>query len=158
MEKTNAIRQLDAKKINYKFHDYTSSGAVSALEVASFLGMNPDMVYKTLVTVGKSKKNYVFVIPATKELDLKKAAKAVNEKSIDMLPSKELLPLTGYVHGGCSPIGMKKFFPTTFDISLEALDVVAFSAGKIGYNVEVNVKDISKLFRYQTADVVKGEE
>lgn len=158
MEKTNVIRQLDAKKVAYKAHDFSDAGVISALDVAAYLNLDPKMVFKTLVTVSKNKKYYVFVLPATKELDLKKAAKAVNEKSIDMLPSKELLGLTGYIHGGCSPVGMKKFFPTTFDESVNSLEVVAFSAGKVGYNVEVAVKDIAKLFKYQTADITKEIE
>jgi Cys-tRNA(Pro)/Cys-tRNA(Cys) deacylase len=158
MEKTNVIRQLDAKKVAYKAHDFSDAGVISALDVAAYLNLDPKMVFKTLVTVSKNKKYYVFVLPATKELDLKKAAKAVNEKSIDMLPSKELLGLTGYIHGGCSPVGMKKFFPTTFDESVNSLEVVAFSACKVGYNVEVAVKDIGKLFKYQTADITKEIE
>ena len=114
---------------------------------------NPDAVFKTLVTQGKTKNYYVFFISVEKELDLKKAAKAVGEKSIEMLPLKELLPLTGYVHGGCSPIGMKKFFTTTFDESLNKLDKVYFSGGKVGFQVEVAVKDIEKVIGYNTAEV-----
>lgn len=112
---------------------------------------------KHLVTVAKSGKNYVFVIPVAKELDLKKAARAVGEKSIDMLKSKELLPLTGYIHGGCSPIGMKKVFPTTFQHEAENFDTIIFSAGKIGYQVEMPLSSLSKIIRYQTADIVIEE-
>ena len=114
---------------------------------------NPDRVFKTLVTVAKSGKNYVFVIPVEAELDLKKAAKAVGEKSIDMLKSKDLLPLTGYIHGGCSPIGMKKLFPTTFQKEAEEYDTIMFSAGKIGYQVEMNLKDLAKVIPYKTGDI-----
>ena len=118
-EKTNVMRILEQKKIKHETHSYVGTGAVSGSEVASALSQNPKRVFKTLVTVGKSKNNYVFVIPVEKELNLKKAAKIVGEKSIDMLKSKDLLSLTGYIHGGCSPIGMKKFFKTVIDISAE---------------------------------------
>ena len=110
LEKTNAMRKLDAMKIKYNEHTYTDTDAISGVEVAAVLGQEPDKVFKTLVTQGKSKNYYVFMVPVAEELDLKKAAKAVGEKSVEMVKSKELLPLTGYVHGGCSPIGMKKFF------------------------------------------------
>lgn len=108
-EKTNVMRILDQKKIKHQTHSYVGTGAISGTEVAEALGQDPKCVFKTLVTIGKSKSNYVFVIPVEKELDLKKAAKTVGEKSIEMIKSKELLPLTGYIHGGCSPIGMKNF-------------------------------------------------
>lgn len=111
-EKTNVMRLLEQKKLPYTPHDYLATGAVSGVEVAAALGEPPERVFKTLVTTGASGGHYVFVIPVAEELDLKKAAKAVGEKSIAMLPQKELLPLTGYIHGGCSPIGMKKPFPT----------------------------------------------
>ena len=112
-EKTNVMRVLEQKKIPYESHNYLETGAVSGLDVARVLGEDPDRAFKTLVTVGKSKEHYVFVVPVSKELNLKKAAQSVGEKSIEMIKSKELLPLTGYVHGGCSPIGMKKQFVTT---------------------------------------------
>ena len=114
-DKTNVMRILDQKKINYISHNYVDTGAVSGMEVAEALGEDPDMVFKTLVTVGKSKVNYVFVVPVNKELNLKKAAQSVGEKSIEMIKSKELLSLTGYIHGGCSPTGMKKQFATIID-------------------------------------------
>ncbi len=110
-EKTNVMRMLDKHKIKYNHYNYTHTDAISATEVAQALNQNVEQVFKTLVTISKSKKYYVFMLPANKELDLKKAAKSVNEKAIEMIKSKELLPLTGYIHGGCSPIGMKKFFP-----------------------------------------------
>lgn len=145
MEKTNVMRILDQKKIPYQAYCYADTDAVSGVEVATVLGQNPDQVFKTLVTVGASKRNYVFVIPVCKELHLKKAAKTVGEKSIEMIKSKELLPLTGYIHGGCSPIGMKKLFKTVIDISAEVFDTIIFSAGKIGYQVEVAPEDLKRV-------------
>lgn len=152
-EKTNVMRVLTQKKVEYVGHTYEQDASLTGAEIAAKMGENPDAVFKTLVTQGKSKNYYVFVIPVEKELDLKKAAKAVGEKSIEMLPLKELLPLTGYVHGGCSPIGMKKFFTTTFDESLNNLERVYFSGGKVGFQVEVAVKDIKKVIGYNTAEV-----
>ena len=157
-EKTNVMRLLEQKKISYRSHNYAQTGAISGTEVAQALGQKPPQVFKTLVTVGKSKTNYVFVIPSDKELDLKKAAKSVGEKSIEMLKAKELLPLTGYVHGGCSPIGMKKFFRTTIDISAQQWATIIFSAGKIGYQVELSLDELSKVLRFQLADVTVEEE
>lgn len=155
IEKTNVMRLLDQKKIEYLIHDYTESGVIAGEDVAEVLGENPDEVFKTLVTVGKSKQYYVFLVPVCKELNLKKAAKAVGEKSIEMIKSKELLPLTGYVHGGCSPIGMKKAFPTTVDITAENLDRIFFSAGKIGLQVELATEDLKKIIRFIFADVAE---
>ena len=152
-EKTNVMRLLEQKKIPYTSHNYAHTDAVSGAEVAQALGQKPAHVFKTLVTVGKSKNHYVFVIPATTELDLKKAAKSVGEKSIEMLKAKELLPLTGYVHGGCSPIGMKKFFTTTIDTSAQNWPTIIFSAGKIGYQVELTLDDLQKIIPCQIADV-----
>lgn len=153
-EKTNVMRILEQKKIKHETHSYVGTGAVSGSEVASALSQNPKRVFKTLVTVGKSKNNYVFVIPVEKELNLKKAAKIVGEKSIDMLKSKDLLSLTGYIHGGCSPIGMKKFFKTVIDISAEEYNTIIFSAGKIGYQVEMSLSELSKVIRFTTADII----
>ena len=151
--KTNVMRELDRLKIKYNHYCYANTDAISGIEVASALNQNPDKVFKTLVTAGKSKKYYVFMILVVKELDLKKAAKAVGEKSIEMVKSKELLPLTGYIHGGCSPIGMKKFFTTTIDKSAENLDTIIFSAGKIGYQVELELNNLSKIIKYSIADI-----
>lgn len=151
--KTNVMRMLDKLKINYKHYTYADTDAVSGVEVASVLGQNPSQVFKTLVTVSKSKKYYVFMIPVAEELDLKKAAHAVGEKAVEMLKSKELLPLTGYIHGGCSPVGMKKFFQTTIDKSAENLDTIIFSAGKIGYQVEMTLNDLKKVISIQTAEL-----
>lgn len=153
--KTNVMRELDKLKINYNHYCYANTDAISGIEVASVLNQNPEMVFKTLVTVGKSKKYYVFMLPVAKELDLKKAAKAVGEKSVEMIKSKELLPLTGYIHGGCSPIGMKKFFTTTIDSSAKNFDTIIFSAGKIGYQVEMSLDNLSKVIKFILADIVE---
>lgn len=153
-EKTNVMRILDQKKINYNSYDYTGTNAVSGMEVATSLNEDPNKVFKTLVTVAKSKINYVFVVPVNKELDLKKAAKSVGEKSVEMIKSKELLPLTGYIHGGCSPIGMKKFFKTVIHETASKFDKILFSGGKIGYQVEVSLQDLSKVIKYDLADIV----
>ena len=154
-DKTNVMRILDHKKITYISHNYLDTGAVSGTEVAEALGEDPEMVFKTLVTVGKSKTNYVFVVPVNKELNLKKAAQSVGEKSIEMLKSKELLPLTGYIHGGCSPIGMKKQFRTVIDKSAAEKERIIFSGGKIGYQVEMMLKDLEKVIRFQLEDVAE---
>lgn len=153
-EKTNVMRLLEQKKIAYKEYTYECDSALSGEEVAETLGQNPEQVFKTLVTVGASKRNYVFVIPVNCELDLKKAAKSVGEKSIEMVKSKELLPLTGYIHGGCSPIGMKKLFVTTIHQTASDFDTIIFSGGKIGYQVEVGVEELRKIVPYEMADVV----
>lgn len=152
--KTNVMRILDKKKLKYKSYSYVDTDAISGIEVASVLHQNPDMVFKTLVTVGKSKQYYVFMVPVAKELDLKKAAHSVNEKSVEMIHLKELLPLTGYVHGGCSPIGMKKSFITVIDESAKNFDTVIFSAGKIGYQVELAPEDLEKIIRLSYCDIV----
>ena len=152
-DKTNVMRVLDGKKISYKSHIYEPDARLSGEEIAGILGEDADKVFKTLVTQGKTGQYYVFVIPVKAELDLKKAAKAVSEKSVSMIPQKELLPLTGYVHGGCSPIGMKKSFPTVIHESASNYEEIFFSAGKVGYQVEVAVKDIEKVVRYTFADV-----
>lgn len=157
-EKTNVMRILDSKKIKYNSYSYINTNAISGVEVATAIGANIDQVFKTLVTVGKTNNHYVFVVPVQKELDLKKAAKAVNEKSIEMLKQKDLLSLTGYIHGGCSPIGMKKFFKTTIDDSTKQFSTIIFSAGKIGYQVEVTLDDLSKVISYSLCDITKDSE
>lgn len=154
MEKTNAMRTLDKKKAIYIAHTYESDGAISGMEVAAALGRSPEQIFKTLVTVGKTKNYYVFVIPSTGELDLKKAAACVGEKSIEMIKSKELLPLTGYVHGGCSPIGMKKLFNTYVDSSAENLQTIIISAGKIGFQIEISLLELKKVLSFSTASLV----
>ena len=157
-EKTNVMRVLTQKKIKFQSYHLNITEALSGVEMASLLKQDPAQVFKTLVTVGKSKTNYVFVIPVAEELDLKKAAKCVGEKSIEMIKSKELLPLTGYVHGGCSPIGMKKSFQTIVHQSAKEFASIIFSAGKIGYQVQVDVKDLEKVIRLGYGDVIKTGE
>ena len=154
--KTNVMRILEKYRIPYNHYSYADTDAISGIEVASVLNQNPDKVFKTLVTVAKSKKYYVFMIPVAKELDLKKAAHSVNEKSIDMLHLKDLLPLTGYVHGGCSPIGMKKQFDTVIDASATNFDTIIFSAGKIGYQVELSLDSLKKVINYSVSDIVSN--
>lgn len=152
-EKTNVMRLLDQKKIAYQSHHLEITEALSGVEMAQLLHQNPDQVFKTLVTVGKSKTNYVFVIPVAEELDLKKAARCVNEKSIRMIPSKELLPLTGYVHGGCSPIGMKKSLKTVIHETAQNFETIMFSAGKIGFQIQMKPDDLSKIIRFTYEDI-----
>ncbi len=155
IEKTNVMRILDQKKIQYTSYSYECEEAISGVEVAKILNQDENQVFKTLVTVGNSKNYFVFLVPVHKELDLKKAAKAVNEKSISMIKSKELLPLTGYIHGGCSPIGMKKQFITTIDLTGKNFDTIIFSGGKIGYQVEVKLEDLSKIIRYKFYEITE---
>lgn len=147
------MRLLEQKKIAYQHYTYESEGAIPGLEVAALLGQNPEQVFKTLVTTGRSGAHYVFVIPVGCGLELRKAAKAVGEKSLEMLRQKDLLPLTGYVHGGCSPIGMKKPFRTTIDATAAGFDSIIFSGGRIGLQVQVALADLAKLVRFELADI-----
>ena len=158
-EKTNVMRVLEQKKVPYQGHTYPHDGetAPDGVSVARSLGQDPACVFKTLVTRGASGGYYVFDIPVAATLDLKKAAKAVGEKSVTMLPSKELLPLTGYVHGGCSPVGMKKQFPTVFHDSCLEQETIYVSAGKIGFQVEVAPQDLMNLVGATAADVIVEE-
>ena len=155
-EKTNVMRVLEQKKIAYSAHTYPHEEgvAVDGVTVAQSMGFDPASVFKTLVARGAKGQFYVFDVPVAENLDLKKAAKAVGEKSIEMLHQKELLPLTGYVHGGCSPVGMKKLFPTVIDASAEDLSTMIVSAGKIGYQVELSPRDLATLVRASFADLV----
>ena len=153
MEKTNVMRILSQKRIAYTVHSYADTDAVSGMEVAEVLHQNPLQVFKTLVAVGTSNRNYVFMIPVCKELNLKKAAHTVGEKKVDMLKAKELLPLTGYIHGGCSPIGMKKLFPTVIDSSAEKLQTIIFSGGKIGYQVEMTLAELEKVIPFDVSEI-----
>ncbi len=155
IEKTNVMRILEQKKIAYRSYSYVDTGVISGREVASVLGQDPDQMFKTLVTVG-SGEHYVFLVPVKKELDLKKAAQAVGEKSIHMIKEKELLPLTGYIHGGCSPIGMKKSFQTVIDTSAAGFGTIIFSGGKIGYQVEVSLEELKRVFRFTLGDIAVG--
>lgn len=154
-EKTNVMRLLDAAGLEYKTWCYADTDAVSGVEVADVLGQDRDRVFKTLVTVGRTKANYVFVIPVAEELDLRKAAAAVGEKNIEMIKSKELLPLTGYIHGGCSPIGMKKPFVTVLDETAQLFDTIIFSAGKIGYQVQLSPESLQQLVPFTYADLTQ---
>ena len=154
-EKTNVMRILEQHKLPYDSHDYSATGAVSGMEVVEALGQEPGRMFKTLVTQGASKNYYVFMVPVNGELNLKKAAKAVSEKSIAMIKSKELLPLTGYVHGGCSPIGMKKQFPTMIHETAEKYDTIMFSGGKIGCQIEMSLPDLRKVIPVKSGDIVE---
>ena len=154
-EKTNVMRILDKNKINYIIHNYLNTGAISGEDVAKVLNQDPKMVFKTLVTIGHSKNYYVFLVPVNSELDLKKAAKSVNEKNIEMIKSKDLLNITGYIHGGCSPIGMKKFFTTVIDKSAQERENIIFSGGKIGYQVEMKIKELEKIISFKLDDITK---
>ena len=152
-EVTNVMRLLEGKKIPFESYDYSKTPTTNGEEIASILGQNPHQVFKTLVTVGKSGSHYVFVVPVCDTLNLKKAAKSVGEKSIEMIKQKELLPLTGYVHGGCSPIGMKKFFTTTIDQTAKDFPTIIFSAGRIGYQVELSLENLSKIIKFNLYDI-----
>lgn len=152
-EKTNVMRILDQKKVKYNSYNYLKTGAISGMEVAKALDENPNLTFKTLVTVGKTNNHYVFLVPVNKELDLKKAAKVVNEKNIEMVKSKELLSLTGYIHGGCSPIGMKKSFKTVIDSSARNYDKLIFSGGKIGYQVETTLDELKKVINFDLKNI-----
>lgn len=153
-EKTNVMRTLEQKNIPYTAHTYDPEGPIDGVSVARVLGEDPECVFKTLVTRGASGGYYVFDIPVAENLDLKKAAKAVGEKSIAMIQQKELLPLTGYVHGGCSPVGMKKQFPTVFHETAGILDTIMVSAGKIGYQVQCEPEKLLNFLNAKTADII----
>ncbi len=147
---TNVMRVLSSAGISFSEHSYDAE-TTDGEEVAKLIGSDPSKTYKTLVTVALSKKNYVFVVPVNKELDLKKCAKAVSEKSIEMIPQKQLLPLTGYIHGGCSPVGLKKAFPVVFDDSCLACDQITLSAGKRGKQITVSPTDLISFLNAKTA-------
>ncbi len=154
MDKTNVMRVLDSKKVQYNSHEYEPDATMTGEEIAGILGEPAEKVFKTLVTQAKSGQYYVFVIPVIGELDLKKAAKVAGEKSISMIKQKDLLPLTGYVHGGCSPIGMKKRFPTFLHETAKDFERIYVSAGKVGYQVELSPDDLVKIVGCKFADVV----
>lgn len=153
--KTNAMRILEQHGVDYVEKVLNIKEAVDGVTCAQMLGANLKSTFKTLVTIGKSKNYYVFVIPVEDKLDLKKAASVVDEKSIEMIPMKDLLKVVGYVHGGCSPIGMKKVFTTVIDESAILFDRIIFSGGKIGYFIELNPVDIDKVITVIFADVVE---
>lgn len=152
MEKTNVMRILDKANIEYIPHEYNCE-IVNGVEVANALAEDPDCVFKTLVTASDKNINYVFIVPVGRELNLKKAAKAVGEKSIAMIKQKELLPLTGYIHGGCSPVGMKKQFKTIIDETAQLFEKIFFSAGKVGYQIETSPSSLFALIPIEYADI-----
>ena len=147
MKKTNAIRILESKKIKYEEIEYDASKGISGVDVAISTGENPQNVYKTLVTISNKKEYFVFIIPVVNELDLKKAASASNSKKIEMLLQRDLLGLTGYVHGGCSPIGMKKLFKTFIDESAKDKEYIFVSGGKIGVQIKINPQDLINIVK-----------
>lgn len=151
--KTNVMRILEAHKIPYKSYSYVGTGALNGEEIAIALNQNPAQVFKTLVTVARSGQHYVFMLPVCAELDLKYAALAVGEKAVDMLKMRDLLGLTGYVHGGCSPIGMKKQFKTVIDASAKKFNTIIFSAGRIGYQVELSTENLEKIIPISFFDI-----
>ena len=151
---TNVMRLAAAAGVTYRDYAYDNT-LLNAEQVAAALGQEVGRVFKTLVTVGKSGKYYVFMVPAAGELDLKKAAKAAGEKNVEMIPQKKLFPLTGYVHGGCSPIGMKRQFATFIDASAVAYDTIFFSAGKVGRQIEMSLCDLQKIYPVGLVDFVR---
>jgi Cys-tRNA(Pro)/Cys-tRNA(Cys) deacylase len=156
-EKTNVLRVLDGKKIAYESHAYEPDATLTGEEIAGILGEDAACVFKTLVTQGKSGQYFVFVVPVNAGLDLKKAAKAAGEKSIAMIKQKELLPLTGYVHGGCSPIGMKKQFPAFIHETAATFQHIYVSAGKVGMQVELSPQDLIRTANLKLADVASHD-
>lgn len=152
--KTNAMRILDAAGVDHQIHVFEADGTMTGVEIARMLGEEPEHVFKTLVTIGKSKEHYVFMVPVAEELDLKKAAKAAGEKSIEMVKSRELFDLTGYVHGGCSPLGMKKFFTTFIDETCILFDTILFSGGRIGTQIEMSFDDLASVIDITPVDLV----
>lgn len=153
-EKTNVMRVLDGKGISYESHSYNPDATMSGEEIAVILKEDPEKVFKTLVTQGKSGAYYVFVIPVVTELNLKKAAKVAGEKAVSMIKQKELLPLTGYVHGGCSPVGMKKKFPVFIHETVIGHEKVFVSAGKVGFQIELAPEDLISVAECTVADIV----
>lgn len=152
-DKTNAMRLLEAAGAGYTEHSFACPAALSGVEIATILNQDPACVFKTLVTAGKTGTHYVFMVPVAKELDLKKAAKTVGEKYIEMIPAKQLLPLTGYIHGGCSPLGMKKQFKTTIDESALLQNRIYFSGGRLGLQIETTLQGLQLAIEVQTADL-----
>ena len=151
--KTNVMRMLDAAHVPHTVRSYEADGTLTGVEIAALLGLDQESMFKTLVTQGKSGEHYVFMIPVAEELDLKKAANAVGEKAVHMVKSKELLPLTGYIHGGCSPLGMKKQFTTCIDETAELFDSISYSGGHLGCQVETTLADLERLLPLIHADL-----
>ena len=155
MKKTNAMRILESENIDFEIIEYSTKDGIGGVDVAEKLGEDKDRVFKTLVTESKEGENFVFVVPVSSELDLKKAAKASGSKKVEMIPQKKLLPLTAYVHGGCSPVGMKKEFKTFIDSSAENLDFFYVSGGKVGMQIKLNPKELVNLIDGEFADIKK---
>ena len=155
MKKTNAMRILESENIDFEIIEYSTKDGIGGVDVAEKLGEDKDRVFKTLVTESKEGENFVFVVPVSSELDLKKAAKSSGSKKVEMIPQKKLLPLTGYVHGGCSPVGMKKEFKTFIDSSAENLDFFYVSGGKVGMQIKLNPKELVNLIDGEFADIKK---
>ncbi|MDU6743159.1 Cys-tRNA(Pro) deacylase [Peptoniphilus harei] len=155
MKKTNAMRILESENIDFEIIEYSTKDGIGGVDVAEKLGEDKDRVFKTLVTESKEGENFVFVVPVSSELDLKKVAKASGSKKVEMIPQKKLLPLTGYVHGGCSPVGMKKEFKTFIDSSAENLDFFYVSGGKVGMQIKLNPKELVNLIDGEFADIKK---
>lgn len=152
-DKTNVMRVLDQKKIEYKSYSYEADPTLTGEQIAALLNEDADRVFKTLLATNGKNVYFVFMVPVNNELNLKKAAKAVGEKSIEMVKAKELLSLTGYVHGGCSPIGMKKFYRTTIDESAKNSEYIFYSGGRVGFQVETKRTDLEKVIQLQYADI-----
>ena len=155
-DKTNVMRILDAQKIPYMSHAYQPDATMSGAEIAALLNEDAEKVFKTLVTQGKSSQYYVFVIPVKEELDLKKAAKAAKEKAVGMIKQKDLLPPTGYIHGGCSPIGMKKQFPAFLHETAVQYGTIFVSAGKVGFQIELPPQDLAEIAGCHLADLIRS--
>lgn len=154
--KTNAMRILDKEKITYKMMTYTTDdGKIDGVSVAEKIGREEGVVYKTLISQGSSKAYYVFIIPVDAELDLKKAAKAAEEKKIEMIPVKDIIKVSGYVRGGCSPIGMKKLFPTFIDAKVRTLDTIIVSGGNIGVQIELEPESLERVVKARYVDLSK---
>ena len=152
MDKTNVMRILDKENIDYKYYNYDNN-ETNGEKVAILLDKDKDQVFKTLVTVSNTNEHFVFMVPVSTELDLKKAAKIANVKSIEMIKQKELLPLTGYIHGGCSPIGMKKLFKTFIDETSTLYPTICFSGGRVGTQVECSLEDLKKIINIEIGDI-----
>lgn len=153
--KTNAMRMLDKAKIPYTIREYPQNGPIAAVDVASFLGQPAGRLFKTLVTTDTNHGYYVFCLPGDSELDLKKAAEVAGVKKIEMLPQKDLLKLTGYIHGGCSPVGMKKLFPTVIHTSALDWDTIYVSGGKIGLQMELDPRQLQELIGAKMESITK---
>lgn len=157
VNKTNAMRILDKEKVVYEMKTYDASdGKIDGISVAKKVGRDENEIFKTIVTIGQSKEIYVFVIPVNKEIDLKKAAKVAGEKKVDMLPLNDLLKVTGYIRGGCSPVGMKKLYKTFIEESAKSLSTIVFSGGKIGMQIEMNPNDLINVISAEYAHIVKS--